>query len=423
MAAARPQGTHHQGQGARRHRPRSCIAELADGPQRRAGTAGDGAGIEFTASGRRTSRLWVGEGLGKRFGAHVVVSPLDLLLTAGRRLGIIGRNGSGKTTLLRILVGEIEPDAGTIEQCGGAARRLLRSEPGEPRPEAHPGARPGAQRRPRRVSRGGRCTSSRGRGASCSAPSSSAPPWVGSRAARRPASSRPADAAPGRPAGARRAHQRPRHRHPRRPRGGPARVHRRARAGHPRSLPARRASPGMLALDGARRGRALRRRRQWLAARARHRCHGNGERRGGSAARAGATPSRGGGKRLSYREQREWDAMEEAMLAAEATAGEAEASLADPVMATDAAALEERLARSPRGAARSSGSMPDGWSSRPSAAETRRRGSEAPRRGLPPLGAGLGCGAGGARAVTVAGGQAPCRHPPTADPPPGWIAP
>ena len=34
----------------------------------------------------------------------------------GDRIGLIGPNGSGKTTLLRLLVGELEPDAGTIRR-------------------------------------------------------------------------------------------------------------------------------------------------------------------------------------------------------------------------------------------------------------------------------------------------------------------
>jgi ATP-binding cassette subfamily F protein uup len=34
----------------------------------------------------------------------------------GDRIGLIGPNGSGKTTLLRLLVGEMEPDAGTIRR-------------------------------------------------------------------------------------------------------------------------------------------------------------------------------------------------------------------------------------------------------------------------------------------------------------------
>ena len=44
---------------------------------------------------------------------------LDVLLTPGARLGVLGPNGSGKTTLLRMVVGELEPDAGTIEMAEG----------------------------------------------------------------------------------------------------------------------------------------------------------------------------------------------------------------------------------------------------------------------------------------------------------------
>jgi ABC transport system ATP-binding/permease protein len=76
-------------------------------------------GIDFTSSGRRTKRLWVGQGLTKRFGDRTILEDLDLLLTPGTRLGVVGRNGSGKTTLLRILVGELAPDAGTIVRADG----------------------------------------------------------------------------------------------------------------------------------------------------------------------------------------------------------------------------------------------------------------------------------------------------------------
>jgi ABC transport system ATP-binding/permease protein len=78
-----------------------------------------GVGIDFTSSGRRTKRLWVGQGLTKRFGERTVLDGLDLQLGPGKRVGVVGRNGSGKTTLLRILVGELEPDAGTIERAEG----------------------------------------------------------------------------------------------------------------------------------------------------------------------------------------------------------------------------------------------------------------------------------------------------------------
>ncbi len=76
-------------------------------------------GIDFTSSGRRTKRLWVGQGLTRRFGDRTVLDGLDLQLGPGQRVGVVGRNGSGKTTLLRVLVGELEPDAGTIERAEG----------------------------------------------------------------------------------------------------------------------------------------------------------------------------------------------------------------------------------------------------------------------------------------------------------------
>src|SRR5437588_7983549 len=50
-------------------------------------------------------------------GDKLLVEDLDILLTPGTRLGILGPNGSGKTTLLRTITGELEPDAGTIEKA------------------------------------------------------------------------------------------------------------------------------------------------------------------------------------------------------------------------------------------------------------------------------------------------------------------
>src|SRR5688572_28706360 len=93
----------------------ALIAELAAANER--GAADATAAIDFTASGRRSKRLGKGEGLAKRFGERSIVEGLDLELVAGSRLGILGPNGSGKTTLLRIIVGELEPDAGAIHRA------------------------------------------------------------------------------------------------------------------------------------------------------------------------------------------------------------------------------------------------------------------------------------------------------------------
>ncbi|PYN85145.1 MAG: ABC transporter ATP-binding protein [Candidatus Rokuibacteriota bacterium] len=75
------------------------------------------AGIDFTSSQRRTRRLLVARGLGASRGGRRLVSDLDLVVTLGTRVGLIGPNGSGKTTLLEVLAGIVSPDAGAIERA------------------------------------------------------------------------------------------------------------------------------------------------------------------------------------------------------------------------------------------------------------------------------------------------------------------
>ncbi|MGZ5445160.1 MAG: ABC-F family ATP-binding cassette domain-containing protein [Thermoanaerobaculia bacterium] len=122
------------------------IDDLADSRDRAQSFSAE---IEFNASQRKTKRLWSGRGLAKTVGSWQLAvdrrpppshgelglggdlscqlstancqlfSNLDVLLTPGARLGVLGPNGSGKTTLLRVIVGELEPDAGTIEKADG----------------------------------------------------------------------------------------------------------------------------------------------------------------------------------------------------------------------------------------------------------------------------------------------------------------
>jgi ABC transport system ATP-binding/permease protein len=92
------------------------IEEAGEGRERAMTSSAE---IEFTASQRKTKRLWSAKGLRKQMGDRKLVDHLDVLLSPGTRLGILGPNGSGKTTLLRMITGELEPDAGTIEQAHG----------------------------------------------------------------------------------------------------------------------------------------------------------------------------------------------------------------------------------------------------------------------------------------------------------------
>jgi len=53
-------------------------------------------------------------GISKSFGDKLLFEGLSFSLPPGGIVGVIGPNGAGKTTLFRMLVGQIEPDAGSI---------------------------------------------------------------------------------------------------------------------------------------------------------------------------------------------------------------------------------------------------------------------------------------------------------------------
>jgi ATP-binding cassette subfamily F protein uup len=89
----------------------ALIAELATVKGRREGPA---AGIDFVASGRKTKRLVVAEGVAKKLGDRTIVKDLNLILVPNMVVGLAGGNGTGKTTILKLLAGEYKPDAGTV---------------------------------------------------------------------------------------------------------------------------------------------------------------------------------------------------------------------------------------------------------------------------------------------------------------------
>ncbi|HVM97710.1 MAG TPA: ABC-F family ATP-binding cassette domain-containing protein, partial [Candidatus Acidoferrales bacterium] len=87
-------------------------SELADATRRSTTRT---VGLELNASERKTKRLLVIERLTKSFAGKSVLKDLNLTLSPGMRVGLLGPNGSGKTTILRLLAGEVLPDSGTIE--------------------------------------------------------------------------------------------------------------------------------------------------------------------------------------------------------------------------------------------------------------------------------------------------------------------
>jgi ABC-2 type transport system ATP-binding protein len=58
-------------------------------------------------------------GLTKRFGDRIVVDQLDLAIPTGSVSGFVGPNGAGKTTTIRMLLGLIQPTAGSGTVLGG----------------------------------------------------------------------------------------------------------------------------------------------------------------------------------------------------------------------------------------------------------------------------------------------------------------
>lgn len=73
------------------------------------------AQISIEETGRQNKKLLTGKNLSKTLGGRQLFSHVEVLLQRGDRLGIVGENGSGKSTLLRILAGELESDSGTIK--------------------------------------------------------------------------------------------------------------------------------------------------------------------------------------------------------------------------------------------------------------------------------------------------------------------
>ena len=107
-----------QGVKARRTRNEGRVRALVALREERAAYRARGGTARMTLDATETSgrRVFEAENVSKSLGGVPVIVGYSQRILRGDRVGLIGPNGSGKTTLLKLLVGELEPDSGTIER-------------------------------------------------------------------------------------------------------------------------------------------------------------------------------------------------------------------------------------------------------------------------------------------------------------------
>jgi ABC transport system ATP-binding/permease protein len=101
---------------ARRRRNQGRLAKLQEMRAVRAAMLGPAgtAKLALENDEAKTKTVIDADRVTKRFGERAIVRDFTLRIQRGDRIGIVGANGSGKTTLLKLLTGEIAPDEGTV---------------------------------------------------------------------------------------------------------------------------------------------------------------------------------------------------------------------------------------------------------------------------------------------------------------------
>ena len=101
---------------ARRRRNQGRLAKLHEMRAQRAamiGSAGT-AKLALAKDDVRSKTVIDADQVSKSFGERQIIRDFTLRIQRGDRIGIVGPNGAGKTTLLKMLTGELQPDSGTI---------------------------------------------------------------------------------------------------------------------------------------------------------------------------------------------------------------------------------------------------------------------------------------------------------------------
>ncbi|MEO9600369.1 ABC-F family ATP-binding cassette domain-containing protein [Parasphingorhabdus sp.] len=105
---------------ARRKRNQGRLEKLWEMRAARAAMIGPTgtANLKIQNNDSRTKSVITAENIAKSFGEgdniRQIIRSFSLRIQRGDRIGIVGANGAGKTTLLKMLTGELEPDSGTV---------------------------------------------------------------------------------------------------------------------------------------------------------------------------------------------------------------------------------------------------------------------------------------------------------------------
>jgi ABC-2 type transport system ATP-binding protein len=78
--------------------------------------------VERDAARAQTPLAIEARGIRKRYGDRDVLADVNLLVQPGCLHGLLGPNGAGKSTLMRVMLGLIQPDAGSVHLLGAPVR-------------------------------------------------------------------------------------------------------------------------------------------------------------------------------------------------------------------------------------------------------------------------------------------------------------
>ena len=101
---------------ARRRRNQGRLAKLGEMRAQRAamlGAAGS-AKLALAKDDVRSKTVIDADRVDKSYGDRPIIRDFTLRIQRGDRIGIVGPNGAGKTTLLKLMTGELAPDSGTV---------------------------------------------------------------------------------------------------------------------------------------------------------------------------------------------------------------------------------------------------------------------------------------------------------------------